>query len=187
MIITIMGASSSGDNAKMELRLFGQRFYYVGFRRAYGLSRKKWDHCHNIFKHSGAVAIHAGHGTLSPSTAKDNSHCWLATFFDIIGDCLPDGTLHLPVAMTWHDVHAICEANHPPSTPLLTYSALVHHISTHFPHVHLPHAPRLGKCTVCLEFQQLWLRAKSATEAAAYHACRAEHLNLAAGEQMAYK
>jgi hypothetical protein len=46
----------------------------------------------------------------------------------------------------------------------------VHHISTHFPHVHLPHAPRLGKCTVCLELLQLWLCAKSATEAEAYHA-----------------
>ena len=89
--------------------------------------------------------------------------------------------------MTWHDVHAICEANHPPQTPLRTYSALVHHISTHFTHVHLPHAPRLGKCTTCLEFQQLHLCAKSTMEAEEYHARWAAHLNLATSERLAYK
>jgi hypothetical protein len=71
-----------------------------------------------------------------------------------VADKLPDGSLHLPVSMTWKDVHAICEANHTPTTPLLTYSALVFHISTHFTHVHLLHAPRLGKCTTCIEPKQ---------------------------------
>ncbi len=100
-----------------------------------------------------------GHkGTPSISLAHENSHCWLATFFDIVGDHLPDGTIHLPVAMTWHDVHAICEANHPPTTPLLTYS-----------------------------FIQLHLHAKSMAEAQAYHAHRAAHLNLAASEWLAYR
>lgn len=47
---------------------------------------------------------------------------------------LQSSTLHLPVAMTWHDVHAICEANHPPSTP---------------PHLFHPGAPHLHSLSSC--------------------------------------
>ena len=100
MIITIMGASVCDDNSWMDLHVFGTPFCLVGFCRAYGFSCKKWVWCLAIFQHGGAVAIHGCQGTPSPSLAHENSHCWLATFFDIVGDHLPDGTIHLPVAMT---------------------------------------------------------------------------------------
>jgi hypothetical protein len=87
-----MGASSSGDNAKMELHLFGQRFCYVGFCRAYSLSRKKLTAAttsSSMEEQSPSMLAMA----LSPSTAKNNAQ-WLSAFFYIIGDCLLDGTLH---------------------------------------------------------------------------------------------
>jgi hypothetical protein len=75
-------------------------------------------------------------------------------FFEIVGDCLPDGTIHMPISLTWLEIHALCTNAHLDSIPLLSYSAMLQHLASHFPHVKLPKNSRLGKCCACIEFAQ---------------------------------
>src|SRR3989344_8767183 len=100
------------------------------------------------------VPIHYSTGQRHPTNAATNTHLWLATFFDVIGDRLPDGTIHLPISLTWREVHSMCSNAHPSHVPILTYSSMLTHIHTLFPHVKLPKHSCLGKCSVCIKFAQ---------------------------------
>jgi hypothetical protein len=69
--------------------------------KVHGFSRKKWRSAKQIFISGGRVPIHNTTGQQRPSNATSNTHLWLTTFFDVIGDHLPDATIHLPISLTW--------------------------------------------------------------------------------------
>jgi hypothetical protein len=74
------------------------------------------------------------------------------------GDCLPNGTIHLPISLTWHEVHSMCSNAHPPAIPILTYSSMQ---------------------------QCLW--AKSPLEAAQFAEACTNHLALSSAEHLSYQ
>jgi hypothetical protein len=51
--------------------------------------------------------MRASNQSLHYGFSTTNTHLWLATFFDVICDCLPGGTIHLPISLTWHEVYYI--------------------------------------------------------------------------------
>ena len=103
--------------------------------KAHGFSHTKWCSAKQLFICGSRVPIHSSTGQWRPMNASTNTHLWLATFFDVIGDCLPDGTIHLPISLTWQEVHSMCSNAHPPSIPILTYSSMLTHIDTYFSYV----------------------------------------------------
>jgi hypothetical protein len=84
------------------------------------------EHNHTTFiiniMSASCVPIHNTTGQQRPSNATSNTHLWLTTFFDVIGDHLPDATIHLPISLTWQ---AMCANAHPSTVPVLTYSAML--------------------------------------------------------------
>ncbi|KIC70665.1 hypothetical protein DB44_GU00010 [Candidatus Protochlamydia amoebophila] len=128
--------------------------------KAHGFSRKKWHAAKQIFISGGRVPIHNTTGQQQPSNATSNTHLWLTTFFDVIGDRLPDATIHLPISLTWREVHSMCANAHPSTVPVLTYSAMLKHIASHFGYVKLPKNSRLGKCSACIDFAQQQLESQ---------------------------
>jgi hypothetical protein len=104
--------------------------------KVHGFSRKKWCSAKQIFISGGCVPIHNTTGQQCPSNATSNTHLWLTTFFDVIGDRLPDATIHLPISLTWREVHSMCANAHPSTVPVLTYSAMLKHIASHFAYLH---------------------------------------------------
>jgi len=105
----------------------------------------------------------------------------------VIGDRLPEATFPVPISLTWRDVHSMCATAHPPTVPVLTYSAMLKHLASHFAFVKLPKNSRLGKCSVCIKFAQQRLRAKSPLEAAQFASARTQHLTLSSAERLSYK
>lgn len=95
--------------------------------------------------------------------------------------------IHLPISLTWREVHALCTNAHPLTTPILTYSAMRTHIKSHFSYVKLPKNSCLGKCSACIDFAQQRLRAKSPLEAAQFASAQSKHLSLSAAERFSYK
>jgi hypothetical protein len=105
----------------------------------------------------------------------------------VIGDHLPDATIHLPISLTWQEVHSMCANAHPSTVPVLTYSAMLKHIASHFAYVKLPKNSCLGKCSACMDFAQQCLRAKSPLEAAQFASAWTHHLALSSAEHLSYK
>ncbi len=120
--------------------------WLISPHKAHGFSWTKWCSAKQLFISGGWVPIHYSTGQHHPTNAATNTHLWLATFFDVIGDHLPDGTIHLPISLTWREVHSMCSNAHPTSIPILTYSSMLTHINTHFAYVKLPKNSHLGKC-----------------------------------------
>ena len=79
---------------------------------------------------------------------------WLATFIEGSSDHLTDGTIQLPISLTWHEVHSMCINAHPASTPILTYSSLLKHIDSVFSHVKLPKRTLALASSACIQFAQ---------------------------------
>ena len=155
--------------------------------KAHGFSHTKWCSAKQLFICGGQVPIHYSTRQQRPTNASTNTHLWLATFFDVIGDHLPDGTIHLPISLTWQEVHSMCSNAHPPSIPILTYSSMLTHIDTYFSYVKLPKNSCLGKCSTCIEFGQQCLQAKSPIEAAQFAEACTNHLALSSAERLSYQ
>jgi len=81
----------------------------------------------------------------------------------------------------------MCANAHPSTVLVLTYSAMLKHIASHFGYVKLPKNLRLGKCSACIHFTQQRLRAKSPLEAAQFASAWTHHLALSSAERLSYK
>jgi hypothetical protein len=76
-------------------------------------------------------------GVLLVHSTRRVAKCLFITAWAIIGDILPDGTIHLPISMTWQEVHQLCCNAHVASTCILTYSAMMRHLVTPVHHFNI--------------------------------------------------
>jgi len=55
----------------------------------------------------GSFPIHAAGGCVRSTKRLEESVAWLTIFFGVVGDKMPDGTVHMPILMRWTHVHGL--------------------------------------------------------------------------------
>lgn len=73
----------------------------------FGCSKKKFLRMYRIFQVGGMFPTHARSGRIRSPKRLELSIAWLTIFFGLLGDKMPDGTIHMPVLLRWTHVHSL--------------------------------------------------------------------------------
>ena len=80
-----------------------------GVLQLFGTSKKKWDQVYQIFTHGGDIIPGGVRPHQICQTRMEATITWLSEFFQVVGDYHLDGSIHLPVVITWTDLHHFYE------------------------------------------------------------------------------
>jgi hypothetical protein len=150
-----------------------------------GFSKNKYTSALQVFTSRGRIHIHGNAGRRTYTIATANAHCWLDTFFTAVGDLMPNGEIHLPIIVTWKELHGQM-LQQLPDQPCLGYCAFRLHIKNHYQHVKLPRKTMLGRCITCISLTQQRFRSLSIEEANQFVIQRNNHLALISAERLSY-
>lgn len=142
------------------------------FRTLYGISTTKF---YRALRVDGmAIPIHGNSLRLAsaqgpPLRNKDCMILFLASFFDEIGDRMPnDMAIHVPMYMSITDLYALCiedlKSKRQSVDKLPSYATFLALMELHFKHVKFPKKTRLGQCDFCTQIPALRQKCANARE-----------------------
>ena len=138
----------------------------LGFRVFYGISKYKMERAESLVRHGIFSVQHGNHDRFYEDTLSAYCHAWFTRYCEVQGEHQPDKVeVHFPAKCFKYDIYQaflISLQNLVDDVPSL--STFTHVWRTEFSHCIIPKCIRMGKCSVCEQYDIALTNAKNLTE-----------------------
>lgn len=117
---------------KLSYSYQGKKLCFTAVLSLFGCSKKKFLHARRIYFAGGSILSHRRGGLKTISNRYEELVAWLSLLFGMLGDKMPDGTIHMPILLTWAQVHMVYVDEIENAYHYRVFRACV---TTHFPKV----------------------------------------------------
>ena len=106
-LLTFLKTSQNPNTRRWRYQIHGQSVCTAAVCKIFGCSLKKFNKVKRLSLMGRQMIVHGNLGQTRCSSLKLQTVTWLSSFLHSIGEKMPSGDWHIPMFLSWGEVHAV--------------------------------------------------------------------------------